>query len=641
MKRFSKLVFFLVIVFALFGCLPKPKPNSAPVITSTSPDSPVSVQVGKSVVLSVTASDPDTDRINYAWSATKGALSSQSGTSVTWTAPATAGTAQVIVSINDGKATTKYTWNINVTADPGYIAVEQNITTPTTFEANKIYLLNSINLSSTLTIEAGAIVKFKEGAKLFVDLAGSITANGTSDKPIFFTSSRDDYHGGDTNKDGANSTPRAGDWVGIELDEARLSTFNYCHFLYAGNTSSYDAALGAYQAKAEINNCLFAYNNSSSTSALDLGSALDGSFVRNTVFHNNIKPLTIGANINIDDSNTFHNPEKTTEKNTQNGVYFITYSPISTAISWAETEVPFVFMNSFVIDQNATLTLSPGVVCKFGQNVDINVRGSLKANGTADKPIYFTSLLHDILSDTNGDGSNTTPAAANWRNITLYQSPNLTNEFSYCYFMYGGSDGSYDGVLNLYFSNAKLNNCTFAYSNGANVGALNASKALATEINSCTFFGNIKPLVINDLVTTGLGNRFSDPKNSSITNTKNGIFVAEDCFTVEEQTNWLDTAVPYVIEAGLEIAKTGKLTLGSSAILKFVRDTSFTIYGTNLVHPSVVFTAFSDDSRGGDTNGDGQSVGSAGYWDGIYDDQAGSYVSWSTIYFAANCSPAK
>ncbi len=636
MKRFCKLVLCLVVAVTLFGCLPKPKPNSTPVISSTSPESPVSVQVSKTVVFSVTASDPDNDRIDYAWSATKGSLSSQSGTTVTWTAPATAGTAQVIVTVKDGKASTKYTWNVNVTADPGYIAVEQNITTPTTFDANKIYLLNSITLSSVLTIEPGAIVKFKEGAKLVVSSSGSISASGTSAKPIFFTSLRDDYHGGDTNKDGTNSTPRAGDWVGIELNEARSSTFNYCQFLYGGSTSSYDAALGAYEAKAEIDNCLFAYNNSSSKSALDLEYALEGSFVRNTVFHNNIKPLSIGAKFNLDDSNTFHNPDKTTEKNTQNGVCFFTNSPINTAISWAETEVPFVILGSFDIDQNATLTLSPGVVCKFGQNVSLNVRGSLIANGTADKPIYFTSFLHDILSDTNGDGSNTTPAANDWRNITLDQTPSLSNEFSYCYFMYGGGDGRYDGVLSLYFSNAKLDNCTFAYSNGANVGALNASNALATEIKSCTFFGNVKPLVINNLVTTGLGNRFFDPKNSSVTNTKNGIFVPETCCEITGQTNWLDTAVPYVIELYLDVTSTGKLNLGSGAILKFVRDASLSIFGTNILCPSVVFTAFSDDSRGGDTNGDGPSTGSAAYWDGIYDNKANDYVNWTSIYFAAN-----
>lgn len=636
MKRFSKLVFCLVIAIALFGCLPKP--NTAPVISSTSPESPVSVQVNKTVVFSVTASDPDNDRIDYAWSATKGSLSSQSGTTVTWTAPATAGTAQVIVTVKDGKTSTKHTWNVNITADPGYIAVEENITVPTTFAANKIYLLNNITLSSSLTIEAGAIVKFKEGARLHVNSAGSITANGTSDKPIIFTSLRDDYHGGDTNKDGANSTPRAGDWVGIELYEARPSTFNYCQFLYAGSISSYDAALGTYRAKAEINNCLFAYNNSSYRSALDLEYALDGSFVRNTVFHNNKIPLTIGTNISIDDSNTFHNPQKTSEKNTNNGIYVCTESSVavSKAIAWAENEVPFVVSNNFTIESNASLTLSPGVVLKFDQDAGLIVEGSLKANGTADKPIYFTSLLHDILGDTNGDGSITTPAANNWRNITIDQSLNLINEFSYCYFMFGGGEGVNDGVLNLYFTNAKLSNCTFAYSNGANLGALNASNALAIEINSCTFYGNVKPLLINHLVTTGLGNRFSDPNNSSVTNTKNGIFVPETCYSIKGQTNWLDTAVPYVIESYLEITSTGKLTLGSGAIIKFTEGTSLTIYGTNLVHPSVIFTAFSDDSRGGDTNGNGLSTGSAGYWDGIYDDNANDYVNWTTIYFAAN-----
>lgn len=80
-----------------------------------------------------------------------------------------------------------------------------------------------VNDGQTLTIEAGAVVKFKEGqgataSALIVARGGKIIANGTSDDPIIFTSELDPL-------DGSLSKEAFGLWGGlIILGDAPLNT---------------------------------------------------------------------------------------------------------------------------------------------------------------------------------------------------------------------------------------------------------------------------------------------------------------------------------------------------------------------------------------------------------------------------------
>ena len=75
----------------------------------------------------------------------------------------------------------------------------------------------------TLTIEPGVVVKFNNNQRLEIRQA-CIIANGTATDSITFTSN--------------SSSPAAGSWLEIFLNQEVFSKFNYCHFRYASTAIS-------------------------------------------------------------------------------------------------------------------------------------------------------------------------------------------------------------------------------------------------------------------------------------------------------------------------------------------------------------------------------------------------------------------
>jgi hypothetical protein len=96
----AKIMLIIVVVITLFGFAGCGH-NSLPQLTNLMAQ-PASVARGEVSSLTCQASDPDGDTLTYSWTSTGGSISG-TGSTVSWTAPATVETYTVTVSVSDGK----------------------------------------------------------------------------------------------------------------------------------------------------------------------------------------------------------------------------------------------------------------------------------------------------------------------------------------------------------------------------------------------------------------------------------------------------------------------------------------------------------------------------------------------------------
>ncbi|MDD3363842.1 MAG: S-layer homology domain-containing protein, partial [Syntrophomonas sp.] len=172
---------------------------------------------------------------------------------------------------------------------------------------------------------------------------------------------------------------------------------------------------------------------------------------------------------------------------------------------WTLANSPYYVTGNVTVAAGKTLTIEPGVVVKFADNVGLYVSGNLIAQGTEGSPIYFTDVRDDSAGadDTNGDGATSSPAAGWWRGIQVVNGGNAT--IDYCTVNYGGytvngyifdNRGGYRIGDRYYFYNlckigtGMLSVTNSTISNGGDYGILIANSSEVHTVSNNTISSN-------------------------------------------------------------------------------------------------------------------------------------------------------
>jgi hypothetical protein len=299
---------------------------------------------------------------------------------------------------------------------------------------------------------------------------------------------------------------------------------------------------------------------------------------------------------------------------------------IDTPTTWDQCHI---YHCSKYVSVNAPLTIE-GATVKFDLQKGMIVAGNGKI---ISRNAVFTS---SASSKKYGD----------WANISLGTTSG--NSFRGGAIQYAGyASLNYERALNLGSgSDNVVDKVIFEYNSGT-LNQLFATLDMSHSPKSSVATNNIFFSNSGHPVLIGIASDF-DNSNEFSFNQCNAIFVDVVHIDQAPTITWTNIQVPYVLGGwssnSWSFDPNKILILGDNVVLKFARytDPGFSLFipnGTiqiqNYDGPGVVFTSYTDDSYLGDSNGNGPSSGTAGYWEGIQT-TGPFWYHWSNMYFSVH-----
>lgn len=383
--------------------------------------------------------------------------------------------------------------------------------------------------SGTLTLTAGAILAFEPGADMTVgyQAAGKLIVEGTATEPVLFT---------------ATEGKVTASWRGIYLYEhAAGSKITGLHLEFGGEGIRGPIYILADDVSIDdsvIRDCLDVPVHVSQGGRL---TSFSGNRLERVSTPAMLLPPSSVAAVASD--NVF--PEGTS-------IHVLT-GIVRERVRWSNPGVPFTIGGLIEIageddDLEAMLELTPGTVLRFDEDAYINVGyyrpGALRAEGTADAPIVFTSL------------GKQRPGA--WRGINLYK--NASASFSFVTFEYGSKREEW-GVL---FANSRaslsVQDCVFRNNGGGVV--LQGDDLRVLEFSRNHFDASSPTLAASPqaFAAMGEGNVFAE-----------GSRVVMEGGQIGRSGRWRDLGMPVEVRGPVEVHHGATLTVDPGVSLR-VRD---------------------------------------------------------------------
>ena len=149
----------------------------------------------------------------------------------------------------------------------------------------------------------------------------------------------------------------------------------------------------------------------------------------------------------------------------------ITYGIISQNTTWSLANSPYLVHCNILVQQDATLTIEPGVVIKFDVQCAMQIDGKLVAIGTETDRITFTSNLPNPQPGDWGRIFFSDPAQDAILDTNAVYSDGCV--LQYCTLTYGGGDSEYGTSLatiqSSYSSMPYVDNCIIQYSQSGGI----------------------------------------------------------------------------------------------------------------------------------------------------------------------------
>jgi|GEM_PF-277505 len=473
----------------------------------------------------------------------------------------------------------------------------------------------------SLTINKGIVIKGYSSYHRIV-VKGALHADGRdASNRIVITSAKDDNHGNpmDTNKDGTQSEPDPGDWGGIVFEGTSADTclLNFCRLKYARMPSSYyntryiyGGTVTTVNSNPKITNCII--NNT------DYGiyafQASNPVIENNEISNTRYTPIALSVSADPTfDGNSFVNTGWTALGIIGEKLGFDGTVKLRNVASY--DSIAYVLLEDLTINSGTYVDMEAGVVLKMDRNTDIFVNGGFQAIGTKEDTIVITSIKDDNYGnpkDTEDDGDATSPSSGDWGNIR-YQatSDDAYDSLDYCLLLYGGDNQS--GIVTYSDAGGEISNSLISdsYYYGLRCeGTASPVCSINVEIKNCRW----DPIAMS--LKSDPTFSFSGMKIKSNGNGSNGIRILEGTLSSDATLIKRDVGgiynIAYIVDR-LTVASDATLTITPGVVIKFLDyNSSIEVDGAFVADgkPSekIVFTSLKDDSKGGDTNDDGNTT---------------------------------